>query len=1398
MIMNKRIFTLLIGVVLAFSSAFTATAESWNKDNLGIGKPIEKLVTGHNGFYHLKVDSIATWDKTSSTPKGYGIHAAGANRLSDSVVLFLGRSNAPENSPNPDYDFFIHPLVPTGSTGDIHGVTNVYGYTGNAASDDRIAFGGQGKAEVSAASLWCTFVNSTTSPTFTFANKLQADGEVPIRLELDVNEYDRWKNRTVNDRVGLLYTEAKIGYGGVSNWTFSPIYQTSLKTAQPLYASLDEGTDSVAVLCLNLEGSSRPATLDFTKWTSKTSLVVKIAHVSDVKDGRVDGMLYFTLVEAASFVLTDVDFNSSLGNRTLGTGSNDLKVEINGTNVSATYLSKLIDAGLRAEAFAVKGATTPSDSGYYINPAKRQGITARTRADLYTQTRSFTSTDTIRYSNLDLDTLGYIQLSNEYPAQTGITGKAYLRVTENAYTSNAGEKYLKLLYGNPRVPDLTAIESLTTHKDSIELLNKRFDYGHYAFRMVYHPSDNNIKINAFQATHAPNAELAAAFKSDDGEALDSLKRIRLTFVADTSNLEFETHLKVGGSTITDSIHGWGELSDAWSKSTAYLTAPLISGKFTANYYSEYNYHQRLYITSQQLTSGQQVETLNDKLSSNTKYYFKRYNDCTGGEDNEDGRRSVEPGVYLIRNAQGAYLNVPLYSSNDSAIWTTPKAGIDPAYLPSYQWIIEKVYYGDSREGLSPLKITNREFPWMYLEHVQLRDKYHYFPISPSFPWNDSRYFEGANYEIWEVDEWSTGKQDYTKTFIALKDKSLLSDENLGYLYIPSSKLPVSSYQIEYVNSLSTAGSFLGTRSESDPYLYANISQFNSVFFKLDTIPAGSVPTLGNYQTHGYRLSSGETKLKTDDYGRLYNPQFPNLVELKRQPYNLLSLGLSQTCASSSNSDYLTLDDENRYYIHPSGATKSEAEKALAPNYKPAYFLRNLQGTGEDAYFALVQVVDTVGSGDATKLLLPYLVNKYGKERAQKIISVTTPKEGYYNPGILVASVNSLTGGLEAQLRAEIGQTNPAAFALKGSTGNVYRRFEEPIRVSFFSTLSGTSGSYLYENVGKKNYLGWTNVTTDEGKNTATELYIDTAYVNRPDGDKKPQYLIAKDAQVKEKSVVCDPYGYPTDTVSAYTIGRYLINADDSAYKVAGKPDQDFLWGNQWTRLVFVDAVHTADYIYYLNAKAKTELQWTGGTDAIPSAELSDALKASGLYKKNSDGDYHLDVDSLVNHKDYGAAVNIGKDNTHKTSVFSFRIVERGATEGNEDFIIESLGSNDKNLDKIAPCTGAWVRILNGIPVLSERDGKVQDLMNSSSVFNVTKQRNGLSNLPVEVPAVQVVSEVGGITILGSAGKRVVLTNVLGQPIVSKVLTSDRESISLPKGIVLVSVDGSSVAKAVVK
>jgi len=314
------------------------------------------------------------------------------------------------------------------------------------------------------------------------------------------------------------------------------------------------------------------------------------------------------------------------------------------------------------------------------------------------------------------------------------------------------------------------------------------------------------------------------------------------------------------------------------------------------------------------------------------------------------------------------------------------------------------------------------------------------------------------------------------------------------------------------------------------------------------------------------------------------------------------------------------------------------------------------------------------------------------------------------------------------------------------------------------------------------------------------IYVDTAYVNRPAiaGQKevtpKPQYMLAVGLKVYHEGAIVDPNGCEPDIIRAgYLRGRYLINATDSAKRaltnnlsdvkdsnyVAWDPTQQVY--SQWERLVFTDAVHYGDSLYILNGE-------------YPNVNVE------------------IDMAELVANKN--VTIIALDNNLHKDVVFSFRLVEdetAAYAEQIQNFLIESENENQPLNNAttsaagtmIAPYEGGWIKIQNGVPVISR--GAYVDAISQAELFNVvapeagSKDDNPTSNTEVEAGAVAVVAGNGVVTVSNvAAGKTIVVSNVLGQTVASTVSAGDVVTVAAPQGIVFVTVEGGAAVRAIVK
>ena len=159
----------------------------------------------------------------------------------------------------------------------------------------------------------------------------------------------------------------------------------------------------------------------------------------------------------------------------------------------------------------------------------------------------------------------------------------------------------------------------------------------------------------------------------------------------------------------------------------------------------------------------------------------------------------------------------------------------------------------------------------------------------------------------------------------------------------------------------------------------------------------------------------------------------------------------------------------------------------------------------------------------------------------------------------------------------------------------------------------------------------------------------------------------------------------------------------------------------------------------------------------------------------------------------------------KGKTFSFRLIE-DANEGDTDnFLIES------NLDgnsAIGSWNGAWVKIYNNCPVVNYITGEhnsvagyglTPDNVTDGEVFSLTTTEGGAtSNESIEAATVRVMAKAGAVEIAGAAGKKVVITNILGQVVANAVINSDNATIAAPAGVVVVSIEGEEAVKAIVK
>ena len=275
-----------------------------------------------------------------------------------------------------------------------------------------------------------------------------------------------------------------------------------------------------------------------------------------------------------------------------------------------------------------------------------------------------------------------------------------------------------------------------------------------------------------------------------------------------------------------------------------------------------------------------------------------------------------------------------------------------------------------------------------------------------------------------------------------------------------------------------------------------------------------------------------------------------------------------------------------------------------------------------------------------------------------------------------------------------------------------------------------------------------------------------------------------------------------EAYNGYTAGWFLVNLEDSIGSSTNMMhNADLYKFNGYTRLGFVEGIHMVDgdneYLYVVN----------------PGYELKDlmtikdnSVTAQAKYTKVG---YVLDPAKLaVDANGVGEYVKrhdiAGNVNTNHT--FSLRKTasdNEGTASESEPFLIEST------CDQIGAFTGAWIKSENGIPVLAKLDTQAGDhewdgstiaeRIGQSGVFYFeTTTDEATANDEIAISEVKVIAGNGSVTINGAAGKKVVVSNILGQVVANTVITSDNATIAAPQGVVVVAVEGEEAVKAIVK
>ena len=253
------------------------------------------------------------------------------------------------------------------------------------------------------------------------------------------------------------------------------------------------------------------------------------------------------------------------------------------------------------------------------------------------------------------------------------------------------------------------------------------------------------------------------------------------------------------------------------------------------------------------------------------------------------------------------------------------------------------------------------------------------------------------------------------------------------------------------------------------------------------------------------------------------------------------------------------------------------------------------------------------------------------------------------------------------------------------------------------------------------------------------LYVDTAYMNRDEAINRYDYLLAVNVNRVDTTYKCNVPAHGIHRMDT-TYGRFLVNLADSAI-VEDTRDihvNKYVYdnGTRYARLGFVEGMHTNDTL---------------------------VIASSG--------------DSI--------AVGTPEYNLVK---FAFRVVDHAT----ESFVIETGYKYPEGESELLEQPG-YLRWINGNLVVTSN-------IDDAEIFrlNADETRTPTANEAINAEgAISVTAIDGAVVIKGAEGKNVVIATILGKVVANETVSSNNETIAVPAGIAVVSVDGESF-KVVVK
>ena len=400
------------------------------------------------------------------------------------------------------------------------------------------------------------------------------------------------------------------------------------------------------------------------------------------------------------------------------------------------------------------------------------------------------------------------------------------------------------------------------------------------------------------------------------------------------------------------------------------------------------------------------------------------------------------------------------------------------------------------------------------------------------------------------------------------------------------------------------------------------------------------------------------------------------------------------------------------------------------------------------------------------------------------------------------------------------------FTLTPSAETEYGANEDLINVSY-TIYNDADSTYLVKKDGNYRFIHESNIASDD----ITEFYMiavdtDSTYVLADGLDAATKMVIstqyktisAKDLDERNDMFIIKPQAAPASYKSLPKHVRIqAINGDYAAVNAKNQAiavREGDLKADAYDNLDFIfwlDTAHyenAAPYTYYITKGVKAAEEMAASRlymwNSVDSAAAKDANKelpyiyGAGAHRvmfrtasimaqdtllvPTMDAAAKIDTVSIAA-KPAGSADGL-KHNVKagvKNFQFSFEFASKDA---DNEYNIVCQNNNGKN----------YVHNINGVLAMGPKEDAVV-----VNVLDVTPEDEAATgNETINAEGVTVIAANGGVQIIGAQGKKVVITNILGQTVANTVITSDNATIAAPQGVVVVAIEGEDAVKAIVK